>query len=443
MIKEFTPFVESNNIAIRDGKTLLAVSGGIDSVVLAHIFNELELDFGIAHCNFKLRGKESNEDENFVKELASSLDVPFYRQSFETEYFAKSKGVSIQMAARELRYDWFEEVKVKFEYDYVATAHHKGDVVETILFNLAKGTGLDGLLGIKAVRGFLIRPFLFATRVEIEKYAKLHHILWREDRSNKSIKYSRNKIRHQVVPVLEEINPKAQDSIYATSEKIKEAELFIAHSLKKLDKDLLQTKNENTLIDIKLLIEIPGHKYILHQILKPFGFSYVNVIEMANCFSGISGKLFYSKTHAINIDRKYLIVSPIANEDASFTLEKYMNKFELAGKPILTKTFNAKDYNIIKDNNILAMDKDKLRFPIEIRNWKQGDTFKPLGMKGKKKISDFMIDTKIPVNFKNNIKVIVSNGDIVAILEHRLDDRFKITPNTKEVFEITVTRQDV
>lgn len=437
MVDGFLSFIESNNIAIRESKTLLAVSGGIDSVAMVHLFINLNLDFGIAHCNFNLRGNESDGDEKFVKKLAKTLNKPFHNKSFETEAYAKANGISIQMAARELRYSWFNEMKNEFHYDLISTAHHQGDVVETILFNLTKGTGLEGLKGIIPVRNNLIRPLLFASRNEIENYARKNNILWREDSSNKSTKYSRNKIRHSVIPILEEINPKAQSAIYSSGNKIKEAELFLKHCIDTLDKDLVKIENESTFINIKLLKNTPGYKYVLYQTLKPFGFNYLDVNSIAKKFGGISGKLFYSQTHVANVDRGNLIVSPVSsNMDNDFVQEEG-GDLEVNNKLLSARIIKNEDYKIKENNSILAFDKAKLQFPLEIRNWRQGDTFRPLGMKGKKKISDFMIDAKIPVNFKNKIKVIVSNGDIVAILEHRLDDRFKITKNTKEVFEIT------
>lgn len=435
--------MESNNIAIKESKTLLAVSGGVDSVVLVHLYNSIGLDFGIAHCNFNLRGKESNEDEEFVKNLAISLNIDFHVTSFQTLKIAKSNGISIQMAARDLRYNWFEHIRATNGYHYIATAHHKGDVVETVLFNLTKGAGLEGLHGIKAVINKLVRPLLFASRIEIESYAKQHDITWREDSSNTLVKYSRNKIRRQVIPILEEINPKAQDSIYNTSEKIKEVELFLKYNLDKLRNEIVDLQNDNSIVNVKSLMNIPGYKYILFQILKPFGFTYSQAIAIANNFEGLSGKLFYSRSHVVNVDRGKLIVSSSEKKRTNEIIEEDQNKYNFGDLSISTNSFPKKEYTIEHNNNILAIDKSKLLFPLEIRHWEKGDVFQPLGMDGKKKLSDFMIDAKIPVNLKNQIRVILSGGDIVGILEHRLDNRFKITEKTQEVFEIRVINKNV
>lgn len=437
MITEFTHFIDSNNIAIKESKTLLAVSGGIDSVVMVYLFNHLKLDFGIAHCNFELRGEESDTDERFVKELALSLNCPFHTTKFSTTKYAKTQGVSIQMAARELRYAWFEQIKNEFEYKLVATAHHKGDVVETILYNLTKGTGLDGLHGIRAKVNSIIRPMLFASRAEIEKYANTHNIKWREDSSNTSLKYARNKIRHQVLPLLEELNPKVERSIYATSERLSEIEKFINFNVAEYSDKNVEIKDGGIFIRFEPLFKIPGYGYLLFELLKPFGFTYAQSVKIKSGLSGMSGKLFYSKSHVLNIDRGYLIVSEITFNDGQTMITELNDEYSFKSKSISTKTIEKEGYEIPITNKVLAIDKGKLSFPLKIRAWQTGDVFYPLGMKGKKKLSDFMIDAKIPVNLKKEVGVILSGSKIVGILEHRLDERFKITKDTQQIFEIS------
>ncbi len=437
MVSKFISFVESNNIAIKESTTLLAVSGGLDSVVLAHLFSLMQLNFGLAHCNFNLRGKESDEDENFVKKLAGVLNVEFYTVSFNTPEVAKKKGVSIQMAARELRYGWFKKIRKEFNYDLIATAHHKGDIVETVLFNLAKGCGLEGLHGIRPVMGNIIRPLLFAERYEIALFAKENEIQWREDRSNQSVKYSRNKIRHQVVPVLEEINPKTQEAIYNTSKRIEEAEAFLKFAVKNASSTIVKKEGTNTFIDKNALMNTSGNAYLLFELLKPYNFVYGQIKSIINSFSEIAGKLFYSSTHVLNIDRAELIVSPISKEKHKVLLEDKEGQYVIDKFSVATKTYPASNYSIKNNASVLGLDKDKLRFPLEIRGWQKGDIFYPLGMNGKKKLSDFMIDAKIPVNLKDQIRIVVSEGEIVGILNYRLDRRFKIDEKTKTVFEIT------
>lgn len=439
MVEAFKKFCTSKNIAIEGVKTIVTVSGGIDSVVMAQLFQIAGAEFVIAHCNFRLRGNESNEDENFVKEMAKRMDVPFYCKSFKTNDFAQENGISIQMAARELRYAWFEQLKVKAGCDQIATAHHKGDTVETVLFNMAKGTGLEGLHGIKVKNGSLIRPLLFATRAEIEQFAKKHKITWREDSSNASNKYSRNKIRLQVVPILEEINPQAQEAIASTAERVYEAEQFLCYQVQELLKKISRIENENIFINTKQLEALPGSIYVLHRILKPLGFNYAQSVQIRQNLQNGSGKLFYSKTHVVNVDREEIVITPLKEGSASsYFLSEKPDFYSIGNFFIQTRVVQSDSYSIDSASTILAFDMDKLTFPLSVRVWNKGDTFQPLGMKGKKKLSDFMIDAKIPVNLKNNVWVVISDNLIAGVINHRLDDRFKITKQTKTVFEISV-----
>ncbi len=437
MITKFLSFANSNNIAINKAKILVAVSGGVDSVVLAHICSQQALDFGIAHCNFNLRGEESNEDEEFVRKLAKSLNVEFHVVSFNTAEIAKSQGVSIQMAARDLRYAWFEDIKSKHGYDLIATAHHKGDVVETVLFNLTKTCGIEGLHGIKPQVGNVIRPLLFASRFEIKLFAKENGIKWREDSSNNSVKYSRNKIRHQVIPILEEINPQAEVGIYNTSTRLAESEIFLKFALANTVKRIVQSDGENTRVAIELLIKTPGHTHVLNEILKPFNFNYAQATLIVKAINGITGKLFYSKTHVLNIDRTELIISPISERGSSFSLLKEEGNFSFNNFRISVCIKSGTSFKLKKDKSVLSLNLAQLTFPLQIRPWQQGDVFYPLGMKGKKKLSDFMIDAKIPVNLKEKIRVVVSDGKIAGILNYRLDRRFKVDEETEQIFEIT------
>ncbi|MCB0496723.1 MAG: tRNA lysidine(34) synthetase TilS [Cyclobacteriaceae bacterium] len=436
MVDAFLAFCKSKNIAIQVTKTLVTVSGGIDSVVLAHLFHKAGAQFSIAHCNFGLRGEESDKDEQFVKNLSEKLGVEFYCERFETVSYAETKGISIQMAARELRYKWFEQIREKANCEQIATAHHKGDTVETVLFNLTKGTGIEGLHGIRTKFNHLVRPLLFATRREISEFAAGNEIEWREDSSNASEKYSRNKIRHSVIPVLEEINPQAQEAIASSANRINETEKFLSHQIEQVVKKITRENGENLFINIEELLNQPGYGYILSVLLKPYGFNYLQTTAIIENLEAISGKLFYSNSHVVNLDREQLIVSPIHDGSNFLKIYKQEGKYTLGDKCIVTKVSAKENYFIKPDSSILALNMDKLKFPLEIRVWQKGDAFYPLGMKGKKKLSDFMIDAKIPVNLKNNVWVVVSGNEIAGVLNHRLDDRFKITNQTKTVFEI-------
>lgn len=437
MIASFYAFCKSKNIAIKSANTIVAVSGGVDSVVLAYLFHLAGAKFEVAHCNFGLRGPESDGDEKFVKTLANKLGVRFHVKKFETEQYAQTRGISIQMAARELRYNWFKQLKEDTGIDQVATAHHKGDTVETVLFNLTKGTGLEGLHGIKANTDMAIRPLLFATRKEILEFAENNTIKWREDSSNDSVKYSRNKIRHKVIPVLEEINPKAQEAIFSSTERLEQAEEFLNYNLDKLRKELIKVEGAHHYINTQKVMGTPGRRYVLYMLLKPFGFTYDHTNAILDGISGLPGKIYYSLTHVVNIDREQLVVSPLMENQNGLILNDQDNVYSLDDISISIKTYDAKAYRICADENILAFDKGLLKFPIRLRTWKKGDTFYPLGMKGKKKLSDFMIDAKIPVNLKNHVWLVISGDEIAGIVNHRLDDRYKITDKTKTVFELT------
>ena len=416
---------------------MVTVSGGIDSVVLAYLFYKSEADFVIAHCNFGLRGEESDHDEVFVKGLAKKMGVSFYSRKFEAASYANIKGISIQMAARELRYKWFEELREETKSDQIATAHHKGDTVETILFNLAKGTGLEGFHGISPKSNGLVRPLLFAKRKEIEAYAKANKVKWREDSSNTSQKYARNKIRHSIVPVLEEINPQAQEAINSTALRIRETEDFLNHHIEVLRRQIVTREGQNLFIKADTLIRLPGYRYVLLELLKPYSFTYQQVMLIANNLHGMSGKLFYSNTHVVNLDRTHLIISPIEKTLESFFISEKEDTYSFGNQALQTKVYNGNGYKIRNEAAVLALDINLLEFPLQVRVWQKGDVFRPLGMKGKKKLSDFMIDAKIPVNLKNNVWVVVSGDAIAGVLNHRLDERFKITKRTSKVFEIT------
>lgn len=429
-------FFKSNNIAT-SARTLVAVSGGVDSVVLATLFYKAKLPFAMAHCNFKLRGKESDEDEQFVKQLAAGWGVPCYTTSFDTQVYAHAQGISIQMAARNLRYGWFEQLRAGKGFDFIATAHHQGDVAETILFNLVKGTGLDGLSGIASKTTTLIRPLHTTASEKIKTFAQAHHIAWRTDSSNASTKYGRNKIRHRVLPELNQLNPKATEAIARSGKRVAEANLFLNHSLQQIWPALVVQEGIHTRINLHVLTSIPGHTYVLFLLLKSKGFTYGLVESICNSINmGQSGKLFYAPGYVANIDRKTLLVSPQLDTLKTLHVPAPDEHLEVDGMQITTRTFPASNYKISADPHVLALDKDKLSFPLVIRGWQQGDSFVPLGMRGKKKLSDFMIDVKIPVNLKKQVRVVVSGNEIAGVLNHRPDNRFKITQATQTVFEI-------
>jgi len=441
MLNLLKNFIRENKLFNPKQSILLAVSGGMDSVMMCHLFRQSKFSFGIAHCNFKLRGKESDDDEKFVKQLAQSIGVPFYHKTFDTSNYAKGKGISIQMAARDLRYNWFEEIKKTHHYNFIAVAHHKDDEVETFFINLLRGTGIAGLHGIAPKTNHIIRPLLFTTRTEIEKYVKAHHIKYREDSSNSSDKYLRNKIRHQIIPLLKEINPQAEQTIGEDIQRIKETEQIVKTYIDGLTKILFKTKNNQIFISINEIKKLNLVNAVLFELLKPFGFSGDIVEQIIRGLNGISGKQFYSETHRITKDRNHLIIEDLAEIEKTIAPVLISEKVQAIRKPVsmsFKKAYRNIDLKKFQKADIACIDYDKLKFPLLIRKWENGDYFYPLGMKQKKKLSDFLIDKKIPRSAKEKILVLCSEDKIIWVIGQRLDNRYRITDGTKKIFITTV-----
>jgi len=452
-------------------KVLLAVSGGIDSMVMLYLFEKSGFDYGIVHCNFQLRGEESGQDEEFVKKQVLIHGVPSFFKRFDTGEYAQINGISIEMAARDLRYDYFEKIRVENNFDYIATAHHSDDLIETFFLNLSRKTGIKGLTGIKDKSGKIIRPMLFASREEIEKFASGNYIEFREDSTNSEVVYQRNFLRHRILPLFSELNPSFKKNILASIENLKDAEavysgFFETEKQKVIETDLdspfdylpdfaiqagaqvdSQTERSRSLVSltkkkfsihIENLLNSTHPRLLLLEILSAFNFNPAVTEEVFQSLEGEPGKQFYSKTHRLVKDREKLFISEITErEKRIFYIE--------AGDIDLTQPFEiriekfpGKDFKIRKEKNIACLDFEKLEFPLLIRKWQQGDYFQPFGMKGLKKVSDFFIDEKIPVHEKENIWLLCSGNKIVWIMSHRIDNRFKIRPDTKNVFKIEI-----
>ncbi|WP_224995622.1 tRNA lysidine(34) synthetase TilS [Cesiribacter sp. SM1] len=442
----FLTYIKEQALFALNHKILLAVSGGLDSVVMAHLFSQSPYSFAIAHVNFGLRGAESEEDARFVESLAQQLDVSFYTTRLNAAETAQSAGVSIQMAARDLRYQWFDELCQQLNFDWVATAHHMSDQAETLLLNLSRGTGIAGLHGISAKRGKIVRPLLFATRRDLAAYAQQHGISWREDSSNNSLKYRRNKIRQQVMPVLKELNPRVEWAMQETAQRLRAAEGLLLQLVNNLRPLLLEEREGHFYLNLPRLLQETEPQYLLGELLTPFGGSWQeagNILQTwQNPLGTSSGKRFSTATHRLGIDRQQLIISPVNSPDPAPTTVLVPTDSQVsAGSNILqTRRITAKGYVIDPDPAVAALDFHKLQFPLQLRPPQTGDWFRPLGMKGKKKLSDFMIDHKIPVNLKEEVQLVVSGADIVWVAGYRPDDRFKITPQTQEVFEIRLVK---
>jgi len=438
MLKRFIQFVNEKGLFNQNQKVLLAVSGGIDSMVLLHLFEKSGFDYGIAHCNFQLRGDESELDEEFVKKQVLIHGVPAFFETFDTEEHSKLEGISIEMAARELRYQFFEKIRAENNFDFIATAHHLDDLIETFFLNLSRKTGIKGLTGIKEKTGKIIRPLLFADRTEIEGFAKTNYIEFREDSSNNEVVYQRNFLRHNILPLFSELNPSFKKNLLASIENLKDAEQVYYGFLNSEKAFVISKRGDDKLIDIDLLNKTLFPKILLHEILAEYNFNASVVDEVYKSLSAESGKQFFSKTHLVVKDREKLFVSKLENKkEKIYYIEK--DDIELFEPyDIVLETLPAQNFEIIKDPKVACIDLDEIEFPLLMRRWKQGDYFQPLGMSGYKKVSDFFIDRKVPLHEKENIWLLCSGKKIIWIMGHRLDNRFKITPHSKRILKIKI-----
>ncbi len=419
-------------------RILLAVSGGRDSVLMATLFVQAGYRVGIAHCNFGLRGEASDADEALVRNLAREFEVPFYRAAFPTADYAKQQGISIQMAARELRYEWFETTRATQGYDYIAVAQHQSDSTETVLLNLVRGTGLAGLGGIQPKRGRIIRPLLFLTGAEVTEAVAQLGLAYRDDESNYATKYARNKIRLEVVPRLKELNPELDRTFGANMTHFAAAYEVVRHHVEQLRNELFKPLNPTSwTIPIDLLLALQPQQFLLYELFRPFHFTDAVLRDLAGALPGsIPGKQFASPTHVLHVDRGQLILVPAGESDGkSAVLESPEAGVRWANyhfKATLTD-----DVAIHPHPHAVQLDADKLIFPLEIRSWQRGDVFRPLGMKGTRKLSDFFISLKIPRYQKQEVPLVVNgNGDILWVAPYRMADHYKISAITKKVLTL-------
>ncbi len=437
MLQEFKNHIANHLSFLPENRVLIACSGGLDSVVLTELCHLHKFEFGIAHCNFGLRGNESDKDEEFVKSLAERVKALFLKTRFDTEKYAKDHQLSIQMAARELRYNWFRELALEFQYDYVLTAHHTDDNLETFLINLSRGTGLEGLTGIPEVNEIFVRPLLPFSREEILNFANERQLQWREDSSNKSTKYLRNKLRHDVITELKAINPQFLNNFKTTLDYLKQSNEFIKSQLFHLKKELFQSSEiDVTRIPINRLREYGNPRTCLYFLLKDYGFKAWDDIEQI--VTSQSGKQVFSETHRLVKDRDYLLLSPIAEEisDRNYQIPEEENMIMIPPGTLKFREVSEMDQT---DFKTIFVDKEKLKYPLSVRKWKEGDYFYPMGMKGKKKLSKFFKDEKLSLLAKERVWLLCSEKEIIWIINYRADNRYKITPQTKQILKITIT----
>lgn len=437
MIKAFNIFIKS--LISDDNEILLAVSGGIDSMVMLDLFQKSNYKFAVANINFKLRGKEANDEAFFVKEYCNEKKIKLYQKEFDTENYATKNKVSIQMAARTLRYEWFDALADDKQFNFIATAHHLDDQSETFFINLIRGTGISGLHGISKIKDKLIRPLLFTTREEITEYAAKYNVPYREDSSNASDKYQRNFIRHNILTEFHKLRSDFSLNLDKTISHLAELESYAQMHIETEIENIVESSTLGIFqIKTQSIIKNKFINLILYTLLKEYGFqnNHINNIEK-HILNKDSGKVITSSSYKLFIDRNSIVLAKkevaelldtdvsISNiEDDNWTKSSIITSIDYKGK-----------YKV-NNNNLAFIDFDLINFPLTIRKWKQGDSFRPLGMKGEKKLSDFFIDKKLSILEKENVRLLCSDNRIIWVIGHRIDNRFSITKNTKNILKL-------
>ena len=435
MLKKFEQHVHQNFPYLKESKILLAISGGIDSVVLAYLCKEINLNIALAHCNFNLRSKESDADEEFVLELARNWNLEVFIENFNTKQFAIDKKMSTQVAARTLRYFWFDEMASQLGYQYILTAHHADDNFETFLINLSRGTGLDGLLGIPEVNENIVRLMLPFKREDIEKFAKQKKLKWREDSSNSSTKYLRNKLRHDVIPILKGINPKLLQNFEKTQQYLNDIKDIVDDRVDEVAKKVVsKTSNNGIAFKINELQLLSNTRAYLYELLNGYGFSQWE--DIMDLLTAQPGKQVFSNTHRLLKDREYLILSEI-KEQPNETI-KITESQSLVLAPFGQLLLEEIEGIEMTAKHVAYVDKSLLKFPLTLRQWQEGDYFYPSGMTGKKKLSKYFKDEKLSLLDKEHVWLLCSENEVVWVLNHRVDDRFMVTDKTKSILKIVI-----
>ena len=436
MLELFQNHIKTKFSFLETSRVLVAISGGMDSVVLTYLSHHLKLNLALAHCNFNLRGSESDADEEFVLQLAEVLDLEVFVESFDTTAYAEEHKLSIQMAARELRYNWFQELSEQLNFDYIVTAHHADDNLETFLINLTRGTGLDGLTGIPEINDNIVRPLLPFSRQTLEAYATENELKWRNDSSNASTKYLRNKLRHDVIPVLKDINKNLLQNFQTTLDNLNDTADIVDESLNAvLKRAIISIDNSEIRFKVAEFKKLNNPKAYLHEFLKDYGFSEWN--DVLNLLDAQSGKQVFSSSYRLLKDRDILILTELSSEDNNqfISISKKDAKMAL---PIGDLCFDEVSEMENTNSNIIYVDESKIKFPLAVRKWQEGDYFFPLGMKGKKKLSKYFKDEKLSLIDKENSWLLCTEEAILWVIGKRADDRFKVTENTKQILKFEI-----
>ena len=441
LLEEFEKYVAQNELFGHDDKILLTVSGGVDSMVMMSLFAASGYRFGVAHCNFQLRGQESDEDEALVAEQARRYGVELFNRRFDTQGEMERTGESMEMAARRLRYTWFRSLCDEHGYNVIAIAHHINDSIETFFINMLRGTGLRGLTGISVQAGRIVRPLMFATRKDILDYATAHRIPYREDSSNRSTKYLRNKVRLGIVPMLREINPQFTTVMRRNISRLTDAQTFIDRSVELIRRDAMTEQGGLYTLHVDRIDASLPLGYVVYEILNSmFGFKGDTVDALGHALQqNNTGRRFYSREWVATIDRGRIVIGRIADEDTCMTQVEQGVLRSYCGSSVLHYEYCDIDMidSVTTPDNVALVDADKLRFPLTLRRWQQGDWFVPFGMSGRKKVSDFLIDAKVSMAEKSRQFVLLSGDDVVWLVGRRADDRFRLTRQTENVLKIT------
>ena len=455
MLDQFKAYINRYNLIAEGEKIILALSGGIDSMVLADLLLKLKVEFVVAHCNFHLRGEESDGDEKFVRDYAERNGIQCFVKHYETEKYAAEQGISIEMAARDLRYAWFEQLRQQSGYDKIAVAHHADDQAETFFINLLRGAGLRGLKGMQPQNGVVIRPLLWASREQIRKYAVENQILWREDHTNAESVYLRNRIRNQLLPVFDELQLEARQGLYKSLEHLSaENELYRVLLKEKLAQIVEQDGEIQRLPYSAITLSAVGHStgsgisvysfQLLFEWLRQYGFNTDQCHFIYDAIGTGIGNQYCSPTHCLVIGRDDLQLSEI-KEKTNAEIQIEVGEEEIIS-PVhfcFSKIDKTADFVIDKSTEVAQFDFDKLHFPLTLRHWRHGDRFHPLGMKGSKLLSDFFVDQKFTEWQKRNVWLLVSaDGDILWVVGYRIDERYKVTISTKTIFLCKQTQVD-
>nr|WP_321224428.1 tRNA lysidine(34) synthetase TilS [uncultured Psychroserpens sp.] len=435
MQHKFKNHIHLNLSFLNDAKLLIAISGGLDSVVLTQLCKTLNLNITLAHCNFNLRGDESNADEAFVIDLANDLSLEVFIQNFSTEDYAKTHKLSTQLAARELRYNWFFDIAKTLNFDYILTAHHTDDNLETVLINLTRGTGLSGLTGIPEINDNIVRPLLPFSREELELYANNTNIKWREDSSNASNKYLRNKLRHEVIPILKEINPTLLQNFNTTVDNLSDTTDIVNDRISQFAENAIVSCDSLQLkFKISEFKKVKNPKAYLFGVFQTYGFTQWD--DIVNLLDAQSGKQVFSNTYRLVKDREHLILTDIAaKDDKVYNIAKSDKQFKT---PIGNLLFDEADAILGQSANVVFIDQDAMSFPLTLRRWREGDYFYPSGMRGKKKLSKYFKDEKFSIVDKDQTWLLCNGDAIVWVLGKRVDERFVAKKSTTNILKITL-----